>query len=93
MQVPNPVVHQSEVTFDGSQMFLRHTHSLPRLFFFFFFKSFYRPTGLAYDGRYTGNTGGHLRPHSPAADCNNDGPLKVAPHCSDAIPAPFTSLP
>ena len=62
-------------------------------FFFFFFKSFYRPTGLAYDGRYTGNTGGHLRPHSPAADCNNDGPLKVAPHCSDAIPAPFTSLP
>ena len=49
--------------------------------------------GLAYDGRYTSNTGGHLRPHSPAADCSNDGPLKVAPRCPDAVPTPFVSLP
>ena len=49
--------------------------------------------GLAYDGRYTSNTGGRLRPHSPTAYCNSDGPLKVAPRCPGAIPAPFISLP
>ena len=49
--------------------------------------------GLAYDGHYTSNTGGHLRPHSPAAYCNSDGPLKVAPRCPGAIPASFISLP
>ena len=31
MQVPNPVVHQSEATFDSSQTFLRHAHRLPHL--------------------------------------------------------------
>ena len=49
--------------------------------------------GLAYDGRYTSNTGGHLHPHSPAAYCNSDGPLKVAPRCPGAIPVSFISLP
>ena len=34
---------------------------------------------LAYDGHYTSDTSRHLRPHSLAADCNHDGPLKVAP--------------
>ena len=48
--------------------------------------------GLAYDGCYTSNTGRCL-PHSPAAYCNSDGPLKVAPRCPGTIPTSFISLP
>ena len=56
--------------------------------FFFFFVSFYRPMGLAYDGHYTINTGGHLRPHSPAADCSGGPPL---PQCHTICQPALTS--
>ena len=62
-------------------------------YFFIFLNQVYQPVGLAYDGCYTSNTGTHLRPHSPTAYCNSDGPLKVAPHCPSTVPAPFISLP
>ena len=63
------------------------------IYIYIYLNQVYRPVGLAYDGRYTSNTGGRLRPHSPAAYCNSDGPLKVAPRCPGAIPALFISLP
>ena len=57
-------------------------------FNFLFLNQVYRPVGLAYDGHYTSNTGGRLRPHSPTAYCNSDGPLKVAPRCPGAVYKP-----
>ena len=63
-------------------------------YLFFIFMLFYQLVGLAYDGHYTSNAGGHLCPHCLAAHCNNDEPHKVTPHCTcpDAIPVLFVSL-
>lgn len=55
-------------------------------------KSIYWQMGLAY-GHYAYSTGRHFCPHSLAVECNDSGPLKVAPHCANAIPTPFINLP